>query len=88
LDVIPAQAGIHLDLQLRKQNGFPPFDKLRTGLRGNDGRKTAVSNDMTHSPANIDLDQRRAGIRRTVWIVAGVAVAVLVLFFLKQAIWH
>lgn len=57
-------------------------------LGGNDGRKTAVANDMTNSPANSDLDQRRAGIRRTAWIVGGIAFAILVLFFLKQGIWH
>ena len=43
---------------------------------------------MTQQHANIDLDQRRAGIRRTVWIVGGLAFAFLLGFFLKQGIWH
>ncbi len=34
---------------------------------------------MQHVPAN-DLDRRRAAARRTAWIVAGVALAVFVLF--------
>ena len=35
------------------------------------------------------LDQKpRAGIRRTVWIVAGMAFGMYLLFFLKQALWH
>ena len=32
--------------------------------------------------------EQRAGIRRTVWIVGGVALAIFVLFFVKQAFWH
>lgn len=43
---------------------------------------------MSEQHANFDIDQRRAGIRRTVWIVGGIAFAILVLFFLKQGIWH
>ena len=43
---------------------------------------------MTDQHANFDLDQRRAGIRRTAWIVGSIAFAILVLFFLKQAVWH
>ncbi len=43
---------------------------------------------MTDQHTNFDSDQRRAGIRRTVRIVAGIALAVFVLFFLKQGIWH
>jgi hypothetical protein len=35
-----------------------------------------------------DLDQRRAGIRRTAWAVAAVALTVFVLFFVKQFLWH
>jgi type VI protein secretion system component VasF len=38
--------------------------------------------------ANFDDDQRRAGIRRTAWFVAGIALAIFVLFFVKQGIWH
>ena len=35
------------------------------------------------------LDKKqRAGIRRTVWIVAGIAFAMYLLFFVKQAFWH
>jgi hypothetical protein len=37
---------------------------------------------------NFDSEQRRAGIRRTVWIVGGLAFMILVLFFLKQAVWQ
>ena len=37
---------------------------------------------MQHVPAN-DLDRRRAAARRTAWIVAGVALAVFVLFFVQ-----
>ncbi|HSE11111.1 MAG TPA: hypothetical protein VLB69_00635 [Rudaea sp.] len=43
---------------------------------------------MTTHPTNFDHDQRRAGIRRTVWIVAGIALAIFVLFFLQQGIWR
>ncbi|HEY2397223.1 MAG TPA: hypothetical protein VGH81_14775 [Rudaea sp.] len=43
---------------------------------------------MSNQSANFDSDQRRAGIRRTAWIVAGMALAMFVLFFLKQGIWH
>jgi hypothetical protein len=38
--------------------------------------------------ANFDNDQRRAGIRRTVLIVGAIALAIFVLFFVKQGIWH
>jgi hypothetical protein len=38
--------------------------------------------------ANFDNDQRRAGIRRTVLIVGGIALAIFVLFFVKQGFWH
>ena len=43
---------------------------------------------MTNQHANFDSEQRRAGIRRTVWIVGGIALAILVLFFLEKGIWH
>jgi hypothetical protein len=43
---------------------------------------------MIQQPANPDFDQRRAGIRRTAWIVGGIALAIFVLFFLKQGVWH
>ena len=43
---------------------------------------------MNQRHANFDLDSRRAGIRRTVWIVGGIALAILVLFFLDKGIWH
>jgi hypothetical protein len=46
------------------------------------------SDSMKAQHANFDSEQRRAGIRRTVWIVAGAAFAMFVLFFLKQGIWH
>jgi len=31
-------------------------------------------------------DQRRAGIRRTAWIVGAIAVAIFVLFFVEQGV--
>jgi hypothetical protein len=38
--VMPAQAGIHVDPdssdEEQNQDGFPPFDELRTGFCGND----------------------------------------------------
>jgi len=43
---------------------------------------------MNQPHATFDYGQRRAGIRRTVWIVGGLALAMFVLFFLKQGIWH
>jgi hypothetical protein len=43
---------------------------------------------MNQQHANFDNDQRRAGIRRTAWIVGGIAIAMFVLFFVKQGIWH
>jgi hypothetical protein len=43
---------------------------------------------MKAHPANFDLDAQRAGIRRTVWIVGGIAFAMFVLFIVKQFIWH
>jgi len=33
-------------------------------------------------------DQRRAGIRRTAWIVGAIAVAIFVLFFVEQGVLH
>ena len=42
---------------------------------------------MNPQHASFDSEQRRAGIRRTVWIVGAIAFASFVLFFLKQAIW-
>ena len=43
---------------------------------------------MNQQHANFDNDQRRAGIRRTAWVVGGIAIAMFVLFFVKQGIWH
>jgi hypothetical protein len=43
---------------------------------------------MNQNRPKIDLQAQRAGIRRTAWIVGGIAVGVFVLFFLKQGIWH
>jgi hypothetical protein len=40
---------------------------------------------MTYATAN---DKQRAGIRRTVWIVGGIAFAMFVLFSVKQFFWH
>jgi hypothetical protein len=38
---------------------------------------------MTQHPASFDNNQRRAAVRRTAWIMATVAIAIFVLFFLK-----
>ena len=44
---------------------------------------------MSGQNGKFDFDQRRAaGIRRTVWIVSAIALTILVLFFVKQGIWH
>jgi hypothetical protein len=43
---------------------------------------------MNQQHANFDNDQRRADIRRTAWVVGGIALAIFVLFFVKQGIWH
>jgi hypothetical protein len=43
---------------------------------------------MNKQHASFDIDQRRAGARRTAWIVAGIALAILVLFFVKQGLLH
>ena len=43
---------------------------------------------MTDTYATANEMQRRAGIRRTVWIVGGIAFAMFVLFLVKQALWH
>ena len=42
---------------------------------------------MTGQHTNFDIAQRRAGIRRTAWIVGGIALAMFVLFFVKQGLW-
>jgi hypothetical protein len=42
---------------------------------------------MNTQSAN-SVEQQRAGIRRTVWIVGGIAFAMFVLFIVKQFIWH
>ena len=44
--------------------------------------------EMNQQHANFDPDQRRAGIRRTAWIVGSIAFAIFVLFFLQQGIWR
>ncbi|WP_272898331.1 hypothetical protein [Mizugakiibacter sediminis] len=38
---------------------------------------------MNRTPASHDPQARRAGVRRTVWIAAGVAVALFLLIILK-----
>jgi hypothetical protein len=38
-------------------------------------------------PGQLD-PRRRAGVRRTVWIVAGMALAIYLLFFAQQLWWH
>jgi len=42
---------------------------------------------MSQAPANL-ADQQRRAVRRTVWITAAFALTVLVLFVLKQGLWH
>jgi type VI protein secretion system component VasF len=54
-------------------------------FRGNDGSKQET---MNQQHANFDSDQRRAGIRRTAWVVGGIALVIFVLFFVKQGVWH
>ena len=34
------------------------------------------------------IEQQRAGIRRTAWIVGGIAFGMFVLFIVKQLMWH
>ena len=41
---------------------------------------------MNQQHASFDPDQRRAGIRRTAWIVGGIALAIFVLFFVEQGV--
>jgi hypothetical protein len=60
---------------------WPDFSRSFVRTFGKVNQKTAAS-------TNFDTDQRRAGIRRTAWIVGGIALAMFVLFFLKQGIWH
>jgi CHASE3 domain sensor protein len=43
---------------------------------------------MKQTSAKTDTDQRRAAARRTAWIVAIVAVAIYLLFFLSQWLSH
>ena len=43
---------------------------------------------MNQQTANLTHDQRRAGIRRTVWITAAVALSMFVLFFVTQFAQH
>jgi hypothetical protein len=42
---------------------------------------------MNSRQLKLDPNQRRAAARRTAWIMAGVAVAIYLLFFLKQGFW-
>jgi len=42
---------------------------------------------MSISNTNLDPAERRAAVRRTVWIVAGIAFTVFALFILKTY-WH
>jgi len=43
---------------------------------------------MNSQHIKFDPEQRRAGIRRTAWMVGGLALAIFVLFFLQQGIWR
>ena len=47
-----------------------------------------LKKSMTNTHANLNSEQQRAGIRRTAWIVGGIALAMFVLFIVKQLIWH
>ena len=42
---------------------------------------------MNQKLASFDINQRRVAVRRTAWIMAAVAIAIFVLFFLK-VFWH
>jgi hypothetical protein len=42
--------------------------------------------EMSQQQIKFDPDQRRAGIRRTAWIVGGIAFAIFVLFFVEQGV--
>jgi uncharacterized membrane protein len=64
-------------------DSLPPL--ARQGAEGEWGQSQPA---MSNPHANFDSNQRRAGVRRTVWVVGGFALAMFVLFFLKQAIWH
>jgi type VI protein secretion system component VasF len=48
----------------------------------------ATLKTMSNQQLKFDPAERRAAVRRTVWIMAGVALAIFVLFFVKQGIWH
>lgn len=39
-------------------------------------------------PAGFDPNQRRAGVRRTAWIVGATAFMILLLFLIKQGFWR
>jgi type VI protein secretion system component VasF len=49
-------------------------------------RRKGADSTMSNQHTNSDFDQRRAGIRRTAWIVGGIAFAIFVLFFLEQGV--
>jgi len=43
---------------------------------------------MRHHSASTDPVQRRASVRRTVWIVAAIALAIYLMFFLEKGLGH
>ena len=43
---------------------------------------------MTNTHANFSSERQQRGIRRTAWIVGGIAFAMFALFIVKQSIWH
>jgi hypothetical protein len=43
---------------------------------------------MVQHPASTNPDPRRASVRRTVWIVAAVALAIYLMFFLEKGLGH
>ena len=47
----------------------------------------APQKKMKQPTASFDINQRRVAVRRTAWIMAAVAIAIFVLFFLK-VFWH
>jgi len=65
---------------------------LRWSLIAKIAKRTSVhalsTNNMKQQPAKFDPEQRRASARRTAWIVAVVAVAIYLLFFLAQGLSH
>jgi hypothetical protein len=43
---------------------------------------------MNEQHVKFDPAERRAAVRRTVWIMSAIALGIFVLFFIKQGIWQ